>query len=88
VSREQHNDDCRGCKPALINSLTRQLEPEDSPRMKAILEVWWKTTREEREAWHAATCLGDTSPDAMRLVRPLVLRFQQVVNEVRDAQDV
>lgn len=76
MSWEKHEDDCPGCRPAMMNLKTHEVLPDDSPEMVAILGVWSKTTLEQRQAWHRITCQGSKNPADHELVRPFIEESQ------------
>lgn len=82
MSREHFDDNCEGCRPALLNAKTGLAEPADSPLMQAVMRVWGTTAVEERLAWHSFTCGNDQSPAVMRYVVPLMERMKAAVSEV------
>lgn len=79
MSRERFDDECQDCGPVLLNPTTGQLADDDSPEMLAVMEVWAKTSREEREAFHRCTCLNSRASADLALVTALVDRFGAAV---------
>ena len=76
MSRESHDDNCEGCKPALIDTTTGQPLAPDSPMMQAVMGVWAKTTLPQRQAWHRVTCLMSRDPEDVRLAEQFVQDVQ------------
>lgn len=68
MSWQAHDDNCEGCRPAVLDCQTGQKLPADHPVMVAINAVWEGTTLQERRAWHRFTCKGSRMPSDMRLV--------------------
>jgi hypothetical protein len=56
MSRERFDDECSGCRPAMVNMETGKLFPDDSVEMTTINRLWGETTLQERQAWHRVTC--------------------------------
>lgn len=82
MSWEKHEDDCPGCRPAMMNMQTKQILPDDSPEIVAILGEWAKTTLEQRQAWHRITCQGSTDRKDHELVRPFINASQDALQKV------
>lgn len=80
MSISKHDDDCPGCKPALIDVKTGQVMAPDSEPMVKINEVWAKTTKQEREAFHQVTCLNSRTQSDLRLMKGIVEAFQAAGN--------
>ncbi|HSX22866.1 MAG TPA: hypothetical protein VLE97_08855 [Gaiellaceae bacterium] len=55
------DDECPGCRPAMMNIKTRQLYADDSIEMITVNRLWAQTTVEERKAWHRVTCKNSRS---------------------------
>jgi hypothetical protein len=60
----------------MIDAETGKILPEDHPAMVKIMEVWGKTTRPEREAFHNVTCLNSRNPEDLRKVKGILDRFE------------
>lgn len=82
MSFKKFEDDCPGCRPALMDAMTGEVIPESDPKMKAVLGVWAETTRREREAFHNVTCNNSRNVRDLALVNPLVQRMQQAMLSV------
>jgi hypothetical protein len=70
------SDDCPGCRPAAVDTRTGQALPDDHPLMQKILRAWGRTTLEQRQAWHAVTCLNSRKPTDMELAKQFVNSIQ------------
>jgi hypothetical protein len=79
MSLEKHEDDCPGCKPALLDIKTGQRLPNDDPRMIVINKVWAGTTRAEREAFHRVTCLNSRAIPDLRVMERIAAKFQKAI---------
>jgi hypothetical protein len=79
MSWEAFDDQCPGCRPCLIDATTRQPVPDDTPIMQAVLRIWQKTTRLEREAFHRVTCLNSRQPTDLLIIQSLGQRIHAVL---------
>lgn len=71
MSKEKFQDDCSGCLPAILKqnedgSFSRL--PNDSPEMKAVMELWATTTMEERQAFHSFTRLNSRDAGVLAII--------------------
>lgn len=80
MSLEQHDDNCQGCRPALLDTSTNKPMPEDSPEMQAVLRVWGETTPAEREVFHRVTCLNSRDPADLAVMQSIATRMQAALN--------
>lgn len=76
MSRLEFDDECKGCKPVLIDGKTKKVLPDGSPEMQTIDKVWATTTREEREAFHGVCCLNSRAPSDLLVMQRLSERFR------------
>ena len=65
MSLQEFDDNCPGCRPAIVDVKTKKVLPDDDPVMSAMLKVWAKTSLGERRAYHRVMCLN--SRDAIDL---------------------
>jgi hypothetical protein len=79
MSREKHDDNCRGCMPAVLDPKTGKVLPDTHWIMKAIYSVWNQTTLEEREAFHHVTIDNSRDPKEMELFTTLGTKFQEAM---------
>jgi hypothetical protein len=77
MSWEKQDDECPGCRPALLSFETGKTLPDDDPLMVAILKVWAATTREEREAFHRFTCQNSRAGKDVLLVGIISKRMEE-----------
>jgi hypothetical protein len=77
MSWEKHDDNCEGCRPALIDAATGQVMPDDSQIMRAVSAMWQGTTLAERQAFHRFTCLNSRDPADLAIVGQLNERIHQ-----------
>jgi len=68
---EAFEENCRGCKPAMIDTRTMKALPDDNPAMQAIFKVWDGLTLAERQAWHRVTCLNSRVPSDLATMQKL-----------------
>ena len=79
LSRQRFDDQCPGCRLALVDAQTGKVLPDDSPQMQCVFSVWAGTTREAREAFHRFTCLNSTAKSDMQIVADLSTRIQKAL---------
>jgi hypothetical protein len=82
MSWEAQDDNCPGCRPALIGPDGKVLPP-DSPVMQAIFKMWETTTREERQAFHRVCCQNSRAPQDMGICQGLMKRIQAAMETVK-----
>lgn len=75
MSREKYEDDCPGCRPAILEVGTGKRLPETHPHMQAALRVWAETTFAEREAYHRFCCLNSRDPQVLKLASGVMERI-------------
>ena len=76
MSLAQFNDDCPGCRPAVLDPTTGSVLTPEHPVMVTINQVWATTTLEERRAFHNVCCLNSRAPDDLKLMAGLTERVQ------------
>lgn len=79
MSWTKFDDECEGCRPAIIDGFTGKPMPMDSAPMVAINVVWSETTIEERQAFHRVCCLNSRDPDDLAVIGRLQERFKKAV---------
>jgi len=79
MSYAKFEDDCPNCRPALIDVKTGKILPDDSAEMKAINSIWAATTKEQREAFHRATCLNSKEDRDLNVILEIGVRFQEAM---------
>lgn len=79
MSLLKHDDNCRGCMPALLDPKTGKQLPDDHWVMKAVFSVWHQTTREEREVFHHVTIDNSRDPREMEIFTNLSTKFQEAI---------
>jgi hypothetical protein len=83
MSRKAFCDDCSGCRPVLVDGVTKVPLGSDHPAVRAILAVWEGSTLAERKAFHNVCCKNSRSPDDRRLSDALSQRMKDAVNASR-----
>lgn len=83
MSWEKHEDDCPGCRPAMLDMKTGQVLPEDAPEMKAILGVWAETTPLQREAYHRVMCQNSRDEIDLGLLRQVQEKMQKALDGLK-----
>jgi hypothetical protein len=76
MSREHFDDECPGCRPAMVDVKTMQPLADDSIEMKTVNRLWGETSREERLAWHRFTCQNSRSLLDVQLVKTFSDRLE------------
>ena len=76
MALDKFDDECRGCKPAMMNIDTGKVEPDDSPSMTIVLQLWSATTLAERQAWHRVTCQNSRSIVDLQFAQDFTQRVQ------------
>jgi len=84
MSKEEFKEDCKGCRPAIMDLKTGKVATRDSPEMIAINRVWLTTTVEERQAFHSACCLNSRDPGVMALCQGLTRRIQAALDRSKN----
>lgn len=80
MSWNEFQEECRGCRPAIMDVKTGRVYADDSPIMKAILGVWDKATPEEKQAYHRITCQNSRADKDLETVAPLLERLKEVID--------
>ena len=81
---EKHDDNCPGCRPAMLDMQTGKPVPDDSPMMQVVLQVWEHTTSAEREAWHRFTCQNSRAQGDVAAAQNIASKIQRAL-ETRNA---
>lgn len=69
MATNKFDDECAGCKPAMMNVRTGVTYPDDHPTMIVVLRLWSETTLEERQAWHRFTCQSSRAIDDLKFAQ-------------------
>lgn len=80
MSFREFDDECRGCKPAMMDVKTGKVLPDDSTQMKIVLRVWSETTLAERQAWHRVTCQNSRALEDLRFSQAFTKRVQEALD--------
>ena len=87
MSIEEFEDNCEGCKPALLDVKTKRPYPADSPEVKAMMVVWEGTTREERVAYHNVCCNNSLDQKDMLAAQQVAMRIADALKQVIDVKE-
>lgn len=79
MSIEKFEDDCPGCRPAMIDYKTGKVLPDDDPVMIKVMGVWSQTTKAEREAFHRVCCNHSQEPVDMQLMSGIAFKMQEAM---------
>jgi hypothetical protein len=77
MSWEHFDDNCPGCKPAIIDAITRKVLPDDHPIVVAAMAGFAETTLAERQGWHRFTCQNSRAPEDIAAARAVTFRMEQ-----------
>jgi hypothetical protein len=81
MSLTKFDDNCPGCRPAIIDVKTKQVLPDNHPVMAAMLEVWKKTSIGERRAYHRVMCLNSQDAIDLYLVDGVIAKLKAQTGE-------
>jgi hypothetical protein len=81
LSRTIFSDDCPACRPVILDAETGRPVAPDHPLMRAVNDVWGRTTFEQRRAFHRPTCQGSLEPTDLLTVNHLRLQMQAAATE-------
>ena len=76
MSRSHYQENCRECRPCLIDQKTGRTLPDDDPVMKAMMLVWDQASRKERKAFHNVCCNNSRLPKDMHHSMELTKRME------------
>lgn len=80
MSREAFDDECPGCRPALVDPRTGEKYADSSPPMVALNAVWAATPVETRRAFHRVTCLDSLAFMDIEAASNLMVSFKHALN--------
>jgi hypothetical protein len=75
MSIEKYDNDCPGCRPALLDVKTGEVLPDDDPIMVSVNKAWEKLTPMHKQAFHRACCQNSTAAsdlEAMNEIASLI----------------
>jgi hypothetical protein len=58
MSRQKYQENCRGCRPAMLDLSTGRPLASSAPEMQLIKRIYAALTLDEKKAWHRFTCLN------------------------------
>jgi len=73
---KRFDDECPGCRPAMINGHTKQPYPDASAEITIVNRLWAETMSAEREVWHRVTCQNSRSIVDVQLAQRFADRVQ------------
>jgi hypothetical protein len=76
MSIEKFDDNCPGCRPAILDLKTGKVLSDDDPVMAKMLGIWATTTLAQRQAYHRVMCLNSRDAVDLLLVRTVIDRFE------------
>ena len=75
MSRKHFDDECPGCRPAMVDAATGQPIADDSVEMTTVNRLWSETTFGERRAWHRFTCQNSRRPEDVQFAKTFAERI-------------
>ena len=79
MSYDEFDDNCPGCRPAILDVKTGKVLPDDAPMMQAALGVWRTATTEEKRAFHRFCCFNSRDPEDVRLASGIAQRIEKAL---------
>ena len=79
----EFDDNCPGCRPAILDVKTGKVLPDDDPIMAKMLGVWATTTLTQRRTYHCVMCLNSRDPIDLLIVQSIIDRFQASAEEAQ-----
>lgn len=76
MSVHEHDDDCPGCRPAVLDAETGKVMPDNSDIMIVVNQVWAETTLEERQSFHRVTCQNGRDPKDVATIQRITEQIQ------------
>jgi hypothetical protein len=76
MSFQKFDDNCPGCRPAILDPQTGRVLPDDDPLMVKMLSVWEETTLGERQIYHRVMCQNSRDPLDLFIVQGIIERFE------------
>ena len=81
MSQKLYNDDCPGCRPALVDLQTGTVLADDHPAMVKAREAWKTTSLACRIAFHNVTCNNSRRALDLRLAQQYIYKLHRLMNE-------
>lgn len=75
MSKDQFDDNCKGCKPAILDPSTGSVLPENHPLMVSIINIWDQQSIDTKNAWHRITCNNSKDPNDVKLAQEFIDKF-------------
>lgn len=79
---EKFEEECPGCRPAIIDPASGRVLPADDPVMVKVNSVWETTSKAEREAFHRVCCQNSRAPEDIRVMQSLSDRMSKAIQEI------
>ena len=74
---DEYDDDCPGCRPAIVDVETGKVMSPDDPVMRRMMEIWANTTLPQRRAYHRVMCLNSRDPLDLVVVQGIIGQLQE-----------
>lgn len=82
MSIERFDDECPGCRPAMVDVKTGLSFADDSIEMKTVNRLWGETSLQERRAWHRVTCQNSRALVDVQYARSFADRLEAALAAV------
>jgi hypothetical protein len=76
MSHAHFDDECVGCRPAMVDIETGRVYADDTLEMTIVNRLWSETTLGERQAWHRVTCQNSRSLVDMQFAKAFADRLE------------
>jgi hypothetical protein len=76
MSLQEYQDNCPGCRPAIVDVKTGVILPDDDPMMVRMLAVWATTSVAQRRAYHRVMCLNSRDAIDLFIVNQIVRKLE------------
>jgi hypothetical protein len=76
MSLQEYDDNCPGCRPAIVDLKTKEVLSDDHPLMVKMLGIWANTSLRERRAYHRVMCLNSRDTTDLFLVHKVIDRLE------------
>jgi hypothetical protein len=77
MSEEKFEEDCYGCRPAILDAQTGTKLPDDHPVVVMANKVYDSFSREEKEAYHRFCCQNSRAPGDVAVAAKLAKGIEQ-----------
>ena len=76
MSCDKFDPNCPGCRPALIDAITKKVLPNTDPYMMIVNKVWDESPLEEQEAFWRVTIKNSRDQNDLAKMKVLIDRIK------------